>query len=373
MAIEGLSRLNGKTRFIKKAGPWLLIIPSALIGILLVEVFCWLFVPSLGSNLPGRDRRIVFFDGRSPIFENHGDIFTYLPNNKIRNVTAFLTKDDFVIEYDYHFRTNNLGLTQDSDVAPGRRSLLLLGDSFTEGQGAEPWFRLVAPSIQEFGYQPVNGGVMGTGFGQWLKLARYLASKGIDVRKLVVLFISADYQRDVWSIPPPVFQCVSGSSLCRAENSYLYRLPPPQEMSSWIASVRAARGPMRPQLKLRLSALMPATRSGYIYVKQLIHNVQGQQESYAAIAELVRMYGTNNIAFIHLPQKNEIEYGPNSLGLKTRRAIEQAGGKLFDGFKLCGLTVADYYTNDDHPNKSGYTKIAACASGVIDELVSEGQ
>ena len=296
-----------------------------------------------------------------------------MPDNDIRNVTAFLTNKDFIIEYDYRFRTNNLGLTQDFDVIPGRKSLALLGDSFTEGQGAEPWFRLVAPTIDKLGYQPVNGGVMGTGFGQWLKLARYLASNDIDIRKVVVLFISDDYHRDVWSIPPPVFQCVSGSPLCRAENSYLYRLPPPQEMSSWIDAVRAARGPMRPQLKLRAAALMPATYSGYIYLKQLMRFTRGQQESHAAIAELVRIYGPNNIAFIHLPQKDEIEHGPNSLGLKARSAIVEAGGKLVDGFKLCGLTSADYYTHDDHPNKIGYAKIAACASDVISELASQSQ
>jgi lysophospholipase L1-like esterase len=373
MAVDRLSSADGKPNLIEKVGSWLLIIPSALLGIVLLEVFCWLFVQSVGANIPGRDRRVVFFDGRSPIFQNHGDIFTYLPNNDIRNVTAFFNKDAYVVEYDYRFRTNNLGLTQESDVLPRRKSLLLLGDSFTEGQGAEPWFQFVAPTIDKLGYQPVNGGVMGTGFGQWLKLTQYLASKDIDVRKLVVLFISDDYRRDVWSIQPPVFQCVSGSPLCRVENSYLYRLPPPGEMSSWIDRVRTARGPMRPQLKLSLAALMPATYSGYIYVKQLLRFSRAEEEAHAAIAEMVSMYGPKNIAFIHLPQKDEIEVGPDSPGLRARRAIEEAGGKLFDGFKLCGLKSADYYTNDNHPNKSGYTKIAACASDVINELVSEGQ
>ena len=32
--------------------------------------------------------------------------------------------------------------------------------------------------------------------------------------------------------------------------------------------------------------------------------------------------------------------------MKVRRSIENAGGKLFDGFKLCGLTPADFYQND---------------------------
>ena len=115
------------------------------------------------------------------------------------------------MEYDYRLRTNNYGLAQATDIMPGRRSLLLLGDLFTEGQGAEPWFRLISPVIDELGYQPINGGVLGTGFHQWLNLDRYLAAQNIQVRKLLVLFISDDYHRPVWSICAPHFRMPFGS------------------------------------------------------------------------------------------------------------------------------------------------------------------
>jgi hypothetical protein len=101
--------------------------------------------------------------------------------------------------------------------------------------------------------------------------------------------------------------------------------------------------------------------------------VQAEQESHAAIAELIRIYGPENIAFFHLPEKEEVDQGPAALGLKARRAIEEAGGRLYDGFKFCHMTVADYYPNDDHPNKNGYTKIAACAAEVINDLAAEGR
>ena len=360
-----------KPAFFAKTAPWLLAILSALIGILLVELFCWLFVPSVGWNIPGRDNRIVFFDGDGPIFENHDGIFTYLPHNTVRNVTAFFSSNTFTIEYDYRFRTNNLGLVQDADVVPGGKSLLLLGDSFTEGQGAEPWFRFVSPTIERLGYQPVNGGVLGTGFQQWLKLSRYLADKSIEIRKVIVLFISDDYHRPVWSIPSPVFKCLSSPALCRVEQSYFYRLPPTQEMASWITRVRDARAPMKPRLKLSASALLPASFSVYLYLKQLITYARAEFDSRDAIAGLIERYGRENVAFLHLPQKNEIGRGPDALGLRARHAIEEAGGKLFDGFRLCGLTESDYYVNDDHPNVEGYTKIAACAGEIASNLASE--
>src|SRR3984893_7641877 len=127
-----------------KIGSWLLIIPSASIGILLVELFCWLFsVDRLSQGVYQWNQRIIFFDGRDTIFENHQDIFTYIPHDEIRNLTGFFSDDECIGGHDYHCRTNNVGLVQDSDSVPEREPLLLLGDSFTGGQGAEPWFRLV--------------------------------------------------------------------------------------------------------------------------------------------------------------------------------------------------------------------------------------
>ena len=164
MSSDGLARVQVKSTILAKLAPWLLAISSTLIGILLVELFCWLFVPSLGWNIPGRDHRVVFFDGDDSIFENHGDIFTYLPRNTIRNVLAVFSPAGFTVEYDYRFRTNNLGLTQDADIVPGRKSLLLLGDSFTEGQGAEPWFRTREPNDRETGVSARQRGGAWHGF-----------------------------------------------------------------------------------------------------------------------------------------------------------------------------------------------------------------
>jgi hypothetical protein len=202
------------------------------------------------------------------------------------------------------------------------------------------------------------------------RLDRYLANNSIKIRKVVILFISDDYHRPVWEIPAPTFACLSSLLDCHADESYFYRLPPPEEMPSWIAKVRTARESPRMHLKLKASALLPASYGVYRRLWQQILFANAERGSRAAIAELIRLYGPENIAFIHLPQKNEIASGPNKLGLRARRAIEEAGGKVFDGFKLCQMTAADYYPHDEHPNQSGYGKIAVCATEVINQLVT---
>src|SRR5579864_1333686 len=171
---DGLPSPADNPTLLKKIAPWLLVIPSAFIGVLLVELFCRLFCSTPANNESRLFQRVFFLDGRGAIFRNLDYIFTFTPNNEIRVFTAFFSKNDFTVEYDYRLRTNNLGLVEDTDVVPGRDSLLLLGDSFTEGLGAEPWFRLVSPEVDKLGYQPVNGGLRGAGFEEWVELDRYL-------------------------------------------------------------------------------------------------------------------------------------------------------------------------------------------------------
>src|SRR4029077_11333099 len=167
MTGESAADASRRPSFSRKIWSWLLIIPSMILGILVAELFCHVFPPpSTAQGFDMRMRRVVFFDGSDTVFRNQGDIFTYVPRSGIRNVTGFFSDNDFNVEYDYHFQTNNFGLVQDADIAPERDSLVLLGDSFTEGQGAEPWFRLVSPEIAKLGYQTVNGGIMGTCFAQ---------------------------------------------------------------------------------------------------------------------------------------------------------------------------------------------------------------
>jgi hypothetical protein len=375
MTDDRLTSPSGKPTFIKKTGQFLLIIPSAIIGIFLVELFCNLFVPSIANtkDLFKWNRPFLFINGRGSIFQNHGDIYTYVPHNEIRYLLGYISDDDFHIEYDYHLHTNNFGLVQDADIMPERESLLVLGDSFTEGQGAEPWFRLVSPEIDKLGYQPVNGGLMGTGFEQWLKLDRYLAAENVRIRKLVVVFISSDYVRPMWNVPPGVFSCLAAPLGCNPDDSPFFWLPSPEELTSFIGKIRMTRAPLTKfWFKAHIQALLPASYRIYNNFKSIGRSHRAEQQSRFAIAELIRLYGAENVAFIHLPQKDEID-GPTEVGLTARHSIEEAGAKLFDGFKLCQLTPKDYYSNDGHPNRDGYAKIAFCVTNVIKSVIADSR
>ena len=96
--------------------------------------------------------------------------------------------------WDYKFSTNNYGLVQEFDLTKKKKSLLFLGDSCTEGQGAEPWINYLGENYK--GLQIINGGIQGTGFRQFENLDKYL-SNIFTIQKAVVIFISSDVRRGI--------------------------------------------------------------------------------------------------------------------------------------------------------------------------------
>lgn len=225
--------------------------------------------------------------------------------------------------------------------------------------------------MPKIGYQPVNGGIDGTGFSIWLKLDRTLSAADIQVKKIVILFISYDYRASPGILYPESFGAFRTYRCARSRrvSFFRYRLPTPDEMSAWAAKIRRGRVAT---LRARANALLPVTYRAYEFGKELfqrspqtVRDERGEEESRSAIGQLINIYGAENVAFIHLPTKEELDRGPNELGSKARHAIEQAGGRLVDGFRLCGLRPDDYYPRELHPNTQGYAKIAKCTMDVI--------
>ena len=66
----------------------------------------------------------------------------------------YYKENEFLKIWDYEFSTNNFGLVQKSDIYSDKDSILFLGDSFTEGQGATPWIDNFEGIISS--YQVIN-------------------------------------------------------------------------------------------------------------------------------------------------------------------------------------------------------------------------
>lgn len=151
-----------------KAQSLLLIVISIAVALGVVELtYRSIYSGQVNAN-SGKSNRYMLFGASSggSAFQNLDTIFTYKPNAVIHAEAFYDIKNTLLKEYDYQFKTNNLGLVQGQDVDLNKDSLLLLGDSFTEGQGASPWFERLIQAKQN-GLQLINGGLLGTGFEQW--------------------------------------------------------------------------------------------------------------------------------------------------------------------------------------------------------------
>ena len=309
---------------------------------------------------------MLFGGSAGSAFQNVGRFFLYRPDSAIRSAAYFDTNKGLVKEYEYQFTTNNLGLVQKADVETGKPSALVLGDSFTQGQGAEPWFEQVAPFFAASNLQPINGGLLASGFRQWMLLHEHLKSRDIVIKKLVVVLISDDYERPVWNFPPHVLECLSNYLACVGDEEF-YGMPPDSGRQAFLEMLRNYKDPLVSRARLR--GLLPATTLAYGQARRLAGAAMADDaRDSRQIRFFTDRYGENMI-FVHLPELEELRDGLDETGLAVREAIRQSGARLFDGFKHCGLTVEDFYVHDHHPNAAGYVKIADCVREAAKEIM----
>jgi lysophospholipase L1-like esterase len=262
-------------------------------------------------------------------------------------------------------------LVQLNQITTSRPSILFVGDSYAEGQGASPWFYNFErrwPSNSP--YQVINGGIQGTGVETWERLYRDISSTA-NVKKLVMIFISDDWTRSIWQLPEQFLECLHSAPRCNGADAFLGLPENPAEAQLQIERIAKARVEYLDQRRKSQNMF----RSSAIY-SQLLKpayelwrppNQQQFEKNKAAALRLARELGPQNVLFVHMPQKDELRAGPNSLGRQAANFIRQNGFLFEDGFAGCSLMPADFHQHDGHPNSSGYGKMGKC----IEEYVKK--
>jgi len=351
-----------------------LILFSSVLCIFLIEVGYLLLIK---ENVYQWEKRYMLFHENEggTVFENDGTIFRYRQNALIHSSTYYQVKNNWVKEYDYDIKTNNWGLVQKNAIQAAQPSIVFLGDSFTEGQGVTSWFNAFQEKYEASGLQFVNAGLIGTGFAQWEILLNQLNEQKLNIRYLVVLFISDDYGRIVWNLPKDTLRCLEDWKRCIGYENF-YGLPPEPDIISFLSKLKNFREHQNLSQEKKASELIssyfPASMLLYGYVVNLFDIQPATPLSHLknneAIKKFIQRYG-DRVLFVHIPQKDEVKFNRiNPDGMLARMAIMEAGGQLDDGFKLCTLTEADFFKYDGHPNKQGYQKISQCVGRSIQKL-----
>jgi hypothetical protein len=154
------------------------------------------------------------------------EVWPYLPHANIREVQVYgilsllRLGPRFNVEYDCRMRSNNLGFIQGRDVEPEGDWTLILGDSFTSGEGGSPWFeRLQARRPNDL---LINADLPGTGPGQWERMLRYLRGLGLHIRRILVIAMSNDFRRKPFIWATEALNCID-HNVCPPGDPYYPR------------------------------------------------------------------------------------------------------------------------------------------------------
>lgn len=371
-SIEYFAKIRALTLMQSKPKPSLLsgVAVSAatiIISVLSIEKAVDAYLPAPNEW----DRRLMFFS-EGAVFQNKSwGGFVYQPNAQISSRTIYITDPKILKvadEYQYQIRTNSAGLVQLSDISRTKPSIIFLGDSFTEGQGASPWFyELERRWPETSSYQIINGGILGTGFEAWARLYGDLLSTA-KIEKIVVIFISDDWIRPVWQISEHDLECIQRPNRCDGANSFFGLPHNPTDADAEIHRISVER--VNYQNILKASAIYQRLLRPAFHLWWPYRNKEKEtlfEKSKTAIRQLVGAVGAQNILFIQLPQKDELSSELNNLSERGRNFISQSGFSFVDGLKKCQLTTVDFHTHDAHPNTAGYRKILDCVERSVKE------
>lgn len=352
---------------------------TSLVTLLIVEgVGRWMF------RTPYQwERRLMFFSEGHNLRNTAWGGFVYQPHERVHARTYYLTNLDPPeprIEYDYHFTTNAYGLVQRNELADSKPAMLLLGDSFTEGQGAQPWFYgLEHDWPPNSPYQIVNGGIWGTGVEAWARLYQELSTQ-VKIAKVVILFISDDWARFVWQFSPRALECLKAAAQCKGSEEYYGLSEDPIEAQREVSRIAQYRADYLLRLQSGTNVISRSAVYQYLVMPQFDRLTRfrrtgsfedrdsRQFEINKGVAtRMVTELGRDNVLFMYLPQKDELVTGPKSLGRRANDFIRESGFRFVDGRAQCGLSIQNFHERDGHPNESGYAKIATCVRRAIDD------
>ena len=157
----------------------LTIIFSTLFTLILLEIIFQFIIYKNFKEYLWKERYSLFEEGE--IFQNVDNFFKFFPNKEVLSETYYRINNKFIKEYSYKITTNNFGLVQKKNIEQDKNSILFLGDSFIQGQGAEPWVYKFKGEYK--GYQLINGGLIGTGPVQFELIEKHIAEK-YNVKKV---------------------------------------------------------------------------------------------------------------------------------------------------------------------------------------------
>ena len=351
----------------------ILVLISILITLFFLELFFSLFI--FNTNNYDYKNRYLLYSGKN-VFKNVDNFFTYYPNKKINAKNYYLKDNKFIEVYNYNIYTNNYGLAQKHNIKKNIKSLLFLGDSFTEGQGSESWIDRFNGYYKEF--QIINGGLLGTGFQQFELMDKYLNE--FNISKVVVIYLGDDLRRDIFQFNDQQIKCLSNYMNCIGNESF-YGMPSNlNETLNFLNNLKFKKNVIESQDGISFKKIRRSIK-GYIsnlyivkipldFLRSNFYKSKNEKinRNFESIDRLIKKYG-EDIYFINLKMKQEILNRKSSY--ETIYAEDYIKNKTKQHFN-CDFdnNLDNFYINDMHPNKKGYENLKNCIEEILNNQLA---
>ena len=346
----------------------ILVLISIFFTLIFLELFLSFFI--FDKNNYDYKNRYLLFSGKN-VFKNVDNFFTYYPNKKINAKNYYLKDNKFIEVYNYNIYTNNYGLAQKHNIKKNIKSLLFLGDSFTEGQGSESWIDKFGGSYNQF--QIINGGLLGTGMQQFELIDNYLSE--FNISKVFMIYLGDDLRRDIFQFSDQQIQCLNNYLKCNGSELF-YGLPlNASETFDFLNSLKFKQNVRNSKDNVSFKKARRVVKSYFAnlyifkipldYLRSKFYKSQNDKikRNFLAIDRLIKKYG-ENIYFVNLKMKQEILSKKRSYEtIYLENYIKKKTNKYF---KCDFDNNLDYFFEYDmHPNKKGYEYLKNCIKEIL--------
>tara|TARA_Y100001970_G_scaffold173831_1_gene212264 strand:+ start:2022 stop:3107 length:1086 start_codon:yes stop_codon:yes gene_type:complete len=314
------------------------------------------------------ERFMLFQEGK--VFKNVNKIFKFHPEKKILSETFYYLDGYFKKEYSYYINTNNFGLVQNNNIFKEKPSILFLGDSHIEGQGADAWVNYFNGEFKD--YQIINGGIFSTGPQQFELLEKHI-SENFNVKKVVFFYIGDDFRRGIFNMSDKTLDCLKNFKECEGnENYYGFNLSgkDPYKFLEFLRNYRVEYIKKVPKFKKYRRLIKKKISNLYVFklpinflkIKFYNSNNEKIKKNFQSVKNLNKKYD-KNIIYIQLFSKPEIIEGKSYETIYAEKFIKKISNNHF----VCDFdkNLNNFYKIDSHPNNRGYKNLYECVENIM--------
>lgn len=329
------------------------LLSCVLICVLAFELAAAVLLPSHVEALRRRafgDDRVLFVTKAA--YVDRDGYYKFRPGIEYREVAYYPDGDGKATkEYECSYRSDELGFLSNS-VGYREASILLLGDSFTQGQGGCEWLPRLSSETRGKLY---SAAVQGHGFMHWEKIVADLG-KLRKPTKVLVIFITDDFYRPLSLVGDGQRGCLEGTVACT--DHYWFPIAAGMDETAQARLAERLRGPsLLANPKAFIKGALPAS---FGLLRIVLGYARNSTDNFAGSLQVLERFAQDfDLRLVWVSDRHDAE------GSARESAVARALAERRLVAARCQLPADGYLPRDGHPNATGYDTLRDCVEEVV--------